>query len=123
MTTNNTIDYTKLTRDEILEFTQTLSTRDPFKFTNRDLRLISEYINADGCTGVPDFYVCSCIVHDFYYATHRDFKGNIISKLEADRTFKKLIQHKSFWGKFSPMSYWRYLGVRLFGGKAWEDIK
>ena len=103
------------------EFIQNLSTSDPYKLTKADITNIKLYIDSDGCTGVPDFYKEECIKHDFYYRTHHNFKGMLISKEEADLLFMKGIQRKSKFGKLSPMAMWRYLGVRLFGRKAWED--
>ena len=120
---DKTIDYTKLTRDELRKFTDSLSTREPEKFTDNDLRRIALYINSDGCSKVADFYLCSCIEHDFYYATHRDFNGNSITRAQAEKLFKRAIQRNSIFSWLSPMSYWRYLGVRVFGSLAWKDIK
>ena len=104
----------------LLEFIENLSTTDPFKLTKADITNIKLYIDSDVCTGVPDFYKEECIKHDFYYRTHHNFKGELISKNQADLMFMRGIQNKSKFGKFSPMALWRYLGVKLFGGKAWE---
>lgn len=104
----------------LLEFIENLSTSNPLKLTKADVMNIKLYIDSDGCTGVPDFYKEECIKHDFYYRTHHNFKGELISKNQADLLFMQGIQSKSQFGKFSPMALWRYIGVKLFGGKAWE---
>lgn len=104
----------------LLEFIQNLSTSDPLKLSKEDITNIKLYIDSDGCTGVPDFYKAECIKHDFYYRTHHNFKGELISKEWADLSFMRGIQSKSKFGKYSPMALWRYLGVRIFGRSAWE---
>lgn len=101
-------------------FVLTLSTTDWRLMTSEDKVRISEYIESDGCTGVPDFYKRCCIFHDFWYRTHVDFDLNPITKKEADRRLSLCIQSRSFMGKISPMAWWRYWGVRFFGGRAWE---
>ena len=104
----------------LLVFLNTLSTNDPYQLNSDDIRKISDFIGSDGCTGVPDFYLSACIIHDFWYRSHRNFNGFPITKAEADMGFKKLIQKQSFLGVFSPMAQWRWLGVRFFGQKAWD---
>ena len=89
-------------------------------FEDEDYKNIMIAIDSDGCTGVPDFYLNGCIVHDFHYATHKDFNGEPISRSAADARFRKYIQNKSKLGFLSPMSWWRWAAVRLFGEKAWE---
>ena len=74
--------------EELLAFTNTLSTKDWTKFTETDLSDIALYINSDGCSGVPDFYLDCCIIHDWFYATHRDFNGTPKTKKFADGILK-----------------------------------
>ena len=107
--------------NNLKEFIDNLSTTDPKKLKKEDITNIKLYIDSDGCTGVPDFYKDECIKHDFYYRTHHDFSGKLLYKYEADLLFMQGIQAKSKFGKWSPMSYWRYLGVLLFAKTAWED--
>lgn len=103
----------------LLEFIENLTTSDPLKLTKADITNIKLYIDSDGCTGIPDFYKEECIKHDFYYRTKHGFDGRLINKEKADLLFMRGIQNKSKFGKLSPMALWRYLGVRLFGNKAW----
>ena len=99
-----------------------LSTNDWRKFTQQDFDRIDAFIKGDGCSGVPDFYRNGCVIHDWGYRTHRDFKGNYVSQNQVDNWIKKYIQSKSLFGKFSPMAAWRYLALKnIFGNKAWNN--
>lgn len=104
---------------DLLAFTVTLSTRDWRKLTKYDIAKISLFVASDGCSGVPDFYLDCCIIHDWFYRTHRDLDGTPITRAEADRRLKKCIQSESMFGAFSPMAWWRYHAVKRFGKKAW----
>ena len=77
-------------------------------------------LNADGCSGVPDFYLDACLEHDIHYRTHEWLDGTPIFKSEADARFRRVIQARSLFGLFSPMSWWRWVGVWAFAKKAWE---
>jgi hypothetical protein len=116
-------DYLKITKDEIVEFTKSLTSTDEFKMLEEDFKKICEFVSCDGCTGVPDWYKTACSAHDFRYATRRDFNGEPITRAETDALFRKHIQSKSPFGRLSLMSYWRWFGVRLLGGKFWQDVK
>lgn len=98
---------------ELLEFTATLSTRDWKKLTECDYAEIGLFIATDGCTGVPDFYLNCCILHDWFYRTHRDLYGRPATKAYADRIgMKECIRRCSWLGRFSPMAWWRWWGLR-----------
>lgn len=75
---------------------------------------------SDGCTKVADFYVDCCFEHDLHYILGRTLTGESLSKTDADRLFRLCIQERSPFGVFSPMSWWRWLGVRLFGRGKWK---
>ena len=77
-------------------------------------------LGADGCSGVPDFYLDCCLAHDIAYRTGRDFRGNVSTRAEADAGFRRCMQSQSPFGVFSPMAWWRWVGVRLFGGRSWQ---
>jgi len=81
---------------------------------------IAAEIDADGCTGVPDFYLLGCLEHDIAYRLHRDPIGDPISKPEADIRFRWYIQHHSWFGLASPMAWWRWAAVKWFANKAWH---
>lgn len=75
---------------------------------------------SDGCSGVPDFYLDACLDHDIAYRTGKTIHGEAITRAQADARFRRVIQSRSPFGVLSPMSWWRWAGVRLFGGKAWS---
>ena len=112
-------NFRSLPYEELIAFTSTLSTQDPDNFTADDYADIAVWIASDGCTMVPDLYLVACIEHDFYYATARDFYGNLISRAEADKRLRKRIQKMSRLKKFSPWSYLVYTGVTMFGWMFW----
>ena len=105
--------------ETLLSFTTTLSTRDWRNLTERDYAEIGVFVATDGCSGVPDFYLNCCIIHDWWYRTHRNLDGTPITKTQADKGLKECIQADSVLGRFSPMAWWRYWGVKKFGRKAW----
>lgn len=109
-----------LPTEELLKFTSGLSTTDWKKLTDDDYDLIEAYIDSDGCTGVPEFYHNGCVIHDFYYRTHRNLDGTPITRKQADTVLRRYIQSKSLFGRLSPMAFWRYLGVRKLANRAWE---
>lgn len=80
----------------------------------------ADELGSDGCSGVPDFYRWTCWEHDIHYRTHAFLSGDTIDKATADYIFRVRIQQGSFWGKFSPMSWWRWIGVALFGKSSWN---
>ena len=77
--------------------------------------------HSDGCTGVKDIYVSACHEHDFHYRFAHTFAGTpeapgeSITKSEADTRFRQVMQWQSPLGRFSPVSWIRWSGVRLFG--------
>lgn len=85
-----------------------------------DIRAKARELDADGCTGVPDWMVWTCLEHDVHYRTHHRLDGTPITRTEADQVFRVRIQQGSPFGRFSPVSWWRWLGVRAFGSKAWK---
>lgn len=105
----------------LLKFSKTLSTTDYQKLRKSDIKKIRMFICSDGCTGVPDIYLSACIVHDFWYRLHRDLDGTLITREVADARFRQMMQEKSKFKLFSPVALWRWLGVRAFGSKAWEN--
>jgi hypothetical protein len=110
-----------LSYNELDKVLSLLSTRDFIKLNKLDIRLIKDFTCADGCTGVPDFYIEACIIHDFYYRTHKDLNGQPTTKQQADKNFRLKVQSMSAFGKFSPMSWWRWLGLKMFASKAWDN--
>ena len=80
------------------------------------IRQLAAALKSDGCTVVTEAFLDCCLLHDILYKTGIDpDTGQPVSRAEADRTFRDCMQSRSRLGRFSPMSWWRYLGVRLFG--------
>lgn len=71
-------------------------------------------LKSDGCTGVKDIYRACCIVHDLGCEHHIDPWGNSITRRETDANFRRCMQSKSPLGKYSPVAFFRWLGVRLY---------
>lgn len=77
-------------------------------------------LQSDGCSGVPDFYLDCCLQHDIAYRTGADVDGGPLTRSQADAQLRDCIRARSPWGPWSPMGWWRWAGVRLFGGKSWQ---
>lgn len=105
---------------ELLAFTAVLSTRDWRLLTELDIAEVGNFIRTDGCTGTFDFYLRCCILHDWWYRTHRDLDGSPVTKLAADRRLRDCIASRSILGWWNPMAHWRYWAVRKWGRKAWQ---
>jgi hypothetical protein len=86
----------------------------------QEVRTRAAELKADGCSGVPDFYLEACLEHDIHYRTHAWLDGSPVFKSEADARFRAVIQSRSWFGILSPMSWWRWAGVYLLGRKAWN---
>ena len=80
------------------------------------------------------FKVECCFEHDLGYFYGRDPREAYrlgrerldpwvdappITRGEVDRRFRVCLQNRSRAGRWSPMSAWRWLGVRIGGAKAW----
>lgn len=84
------------------------------------IRAIAQEMHSDGCSGVPDFYIDACYEHDYHYRYAETLYGFPVTRVEADARFRQVIQARSRFGRFSPMAAWRWVGLRLFGERAWE---
>lgn len=94
-------------------------------------------INTDGCSNVTGAYRRHCLAHDLSYFYARDpvsayrlcVAGDVdywryalpIARAEADAAFRRGMQSDSPAGVFSPVALWRWAGLTLFGGTAWDD--
>ena len=89
----------------------------------RRVRIRAKKLGADGCSGVPEFYRDCCLEHDIAYRTHKTVDDVSIDRKTADRAIRECIQSKSVFGRFSPMSHWRYAALRVFPGvqKSWDE--
>lgn len=87
------------------------------------VRARARELGSDGCSGVLDFYLDSCLEHDIHYRTHCWLDGTPITRRKADKRFRNVIQSRSWFGSYSPMAWWRWAGLRRFGGNAWRNTK
>lgn len=76
-------------------------------------------LGVDGCTNAIDRSVLCCYEHDIAYRTGKDFRGQPITRAEADRNFRRCVQSFAKLGKWSPTSYLRWAMVRMFGRGIW----
>ena len=85
------------------------------------VKKVAHKLGSDGCTGGTQFFRAACLEHDIHYRTKRFLTGVSIDKDTADYIFRRRMQQKSIFRKFSPMSWWRWVGVRtIIGRLAWE---
>lgn len=77
------------------------------------VRFVATQLHSDGCTGVVDFYKDACLEHDIHWRTGQTLDGATISTAQANTRFRLVIQSRSKLGRFSPLSWGRWLGVSL----------
>ena len=93
-------------------------------------------MGSDGCSLVSEIYHWCCLEHDCAYRTHKDphdaycwylngvlnywAAAKSITKSEADARFRKAMQERSKLGRFSPVSWLRWVGVKVGAKKAWK---
>jgi hypothetical protein len=78
-------------------------------------------LGSDGCSHVPELYQHCCYEHDIHCRTHRTLRGVPISSAEAAERFRHCIQVHSSFRWLSPLSWWRWAGVRTFGPQFRKD--
>jgi hypothetical protein len=99
------------------------------------VRSEAELISTDGCSGVTGAEIDCCYLHDLLYyhgadphEAYRQYRvGRLepwvyarrVSRAEADKHLRRCLCNRSAFGTYSPMAWWRWLGVRLWGGAAW----
>jgi len=102
------------------------------------VRVEAKHIGSDGCTLVSELFRDCCLEHDLSYYCGKDprsayrfyrnlcaghdywYFADAIERSEADDRFKKCIQDRSKLGKWSPISWVRWLGVKVGGWKPWN---
>lgn len=93
-------------------------------------------LKSDGCTLVSELFHICCLEHDCAYKLHKDPRdayryfeqgctnywdlASPISRGEADKRFRKCMQERSKLGRFSPVSWLRWVGVRVGASRAWN---
>lgn len=80
------------------------------------IRQLAADLQSDGCTVVTEAFRDCCLLHDILYKTGTDpDTGVAVSRRDADVALRHCIQSRSRLGRLSPVAWWRYLGVRVFG--------
>lgn len=79
------------------------------------VRHIAQQLKSDGCTGVKDWYLDSCLEHDIHWRTGHTIDGHRISIGEANTRLRLVIQNRSRFGVLSPLSWGRFVGTSVFG--------
>lgn len=83
------------------------------------LRAWAKKSGSDGCTFVSEIHHDCCLQHDYACEEGFDprevFEGRLtpMSRRSADALFRRCNQSRSPLGRFSPMSWWRWVGVRI----------
>ena len=72
-------------------------------------------LGSDGCTCVSELFKESCLEHDIHWRTSKTIDGHDITTAQANTRFRLVIQSRSRFGRFSPISWIRYAGVSLGG--------
>lgn len=79
------------------------------------VRLRAKELKSDGCTVVSDFYLDSCLEHDIHWRTGKTLSGYALTERQANMRFRWVIQNRSIFGVWSPMSWGRWVGVSVAG--------
>jgi hypothetical protein len=96
--------------------------------TDDYISVLDGALRSDGCTGVKDWHRPCCVVHDLACEHHLDPWGRVITRAAGDVGLRRCIQSRShvsipYWpgkrltvnlGRLSPMSWWRWAGVRSY---------
>ena len=75
---------------------------------------------SDGCTGVKDWWVEACWEQDWHWRYAVTLYGDPITFDESNARFRRSIQMRSHLGRFNPLSWIRWLGVRRLGRHIWD---
>ena len=91
-----------------------------------DVHAVAMALKADGCSGVPDSFVWTCLEHDCHYRTHKLLNGMKLTKREADYILRVRVQQTDMSILKWPVSWVRWLGVAVIfksvSQRAWKDM-
>jgi hypothetical protein len=99
-------------------------------------RAEASLIDTDGCSKVSGIHVECCYEHDLSFFAAKDPRdaylrwrlgdpepwkcAKPITFGEANRRFRKCHQARSKFGMYSPMAWFRWLGVKFLSKQAWD---
>lgn len=100
------------------------------------IRSEASLVDTDGCTGVSGLRIECCFEHDLAFRTGKEPRdafrlarlGSLDPWGEAKRTtfeqanerFLHCLQTRSKWGFYSPMAWWRWVGVMVTTRDTWD---
>jgi len=87
------------------------------------VRETAKAIGSDHCSKVPDFYRDCCDEHDVGYRFGEDFDGTLMTRGAVDARFRQCMQAQSWFGRCSPMAWWRWAAVRIASGRIWKQYR
>ena len=68
----------------------------------------------DGCTGVIDWQVDCCRMHDYYYRHGIHWLDGLpVTRTQADAAYRQCMQERAAW--WNPIPVIRWIGVRILG--------
>lgn len=94
-------------------------------------------VGTDGCSAVSGLKIECCYEHDLAYRYKKDPRDAFrlyragrfaacwllaqrITRAEADMRLRQCLMNHSKLGRYSPMAWWRWLGVRIGARHAWR---
>lgn len=90
------------------------------------VRKVALELGSDGCTWALEFYRDCCLEHDVHYRLHRRVDDAPITKAEADSRLWECIVARSWFGRWSPLAWWRWRAVSVWARKttqeAWDSF-
>lgn len=84
------------------------------------VRVKAKELNSDGCSGPTQLFQDCCFEHDIAYRTGETVDHERKSQHEADDDLRECVQCFSLFRWLSPVSWARWVAVRLFG---WTSYK
>ena len=84
------------------------------------VRKMAFRLHSDGCTGATELYHDCCLEHDIAYRTGGNIFGERRTRAQADARFRRCMQARSWFGKWSVVAWARWAVVRVVGGFNWR---
>ena len=112
-----------MTQKELDRFIEDTAHDNPYW---NDVYTFANGLDSDGCSGVPDTFVWSCLEHDVHYRIHRFISGGDITKTQADYVLRRRVQQTQMSILKWPISWIRWFGVavlfRRASQNAWDSF-
>lgn len=96
----------------------------------RAVKVRATAIDSDGCSVVNRLYgrmkspsLLCCLQHDLEYHDAKTVEGEPVTRRQADQRLRRCIQEWSKLGRWSPLAFARWLGVRAGGWWPWRKYR